>query len=126
VQAALELVEPEAEIAPGIRAIALFGHTPGQLGLEISSAGERLLFAADAIIHPLNLRYPEAIARVDYNPEEMVATRMRFLEKAARDKSLVATSHFPFPGVGYVIPEGNRWEWKPIWESEARPQHAGV
>jgi glyoxylase-like metal-dependent hydrolase (beta-lactamase superfamily II) len=112
VQAQLDLVDPDTQIVPGIMAIAAFGHSPGQMGLDISSAGHRLLFVADAIVHPLHLEYPEAIGMTDHRPSQMVETRIKLLEKAAREKSLVSTSHFAFPGLGYVTPKGNRWEWR--------------
>jgi glyoxylase-like metal-dependent hydrolase (beta-lactamase superfamily II) len=114
VQAQLDLVHPDTEIVPGITAIAAFGHSPGQMGLEISSNEQRLLFVADAIVHPLHLEYPETIGATDHRPSQMVATRLTLLEKAAREKSLVSTSHFAFPGLGRVLPKGGRWEWQPI------------
>jgi glyoxylase-like metal-dependent hydrolase (beta-lactamase superfamily II) len=111
IQAQLDLVDPDTEIVPGIVGIAAFGHSPGQMGLEISSAEDQLLFVADAIVLPLHLEYPEAIGATDHRPSEMVETRIRLLEKAAREKSLVSTSHLAFPGLGYVAPKRNRWEW---------------
>ena len=123
VQAQLDLVHPETEIVPGIIAIAAFGHSPGQMALEISSAEKRLLFVADAIVHPLHLEYPETIGVTDHLPGQMVATRIRLLEKAAREKSLVSTSHFSFPGLGHVVPKGDRWEWRALpRRGEARGQ----
>jgi glyoxylase-like metal-dependent hydrolase (beta-lactamase superfamily II) len=121
VKAQLDLVEPDTEIVPGIIAIAAFGHSPGQMGLAISSAADRLLFVADSIVHPLHLEYPEAIGMTDHLPSQMVETRIRLLEKAAQEKSLVSTSHLAFPGLGYVTPKRNRWEWRPTTSmAEAR------
>jgi glyoxylase-like metal-dependent hydrolase (beta-lactamase superfamily II) len=119
VQAQLDLVHPDTEIVPGITAIAAFGHSPGQMALEISSAEQRLLFVADAIVHPLHLEYPETVGATDHRPSQMVTTRLTLLEKAAREKSLVCTSHFAFPGLGHVIPKGERWEWQPILTARA-------
>ena len=112
VQAQLDLVHPDTEIVPGITAIAAFGHSPGQMALEISSAQQRLLFVADAIIHPLHLEYPETICMTDHCPGQMVETRIRLLEKAVKDQSLVSTSHFEFPGLGRVVPKGEAWRWQ--------------
>ena len=112
VQAQLDLVEPDAEIVPGITAIAAFGHSPGQMALDISSAEQRLLFVADAIVHPLHLEYPETIGMTDHQPSQMVETRIRLMEKAAREGSLVSTSHFAFPGLGRVVPKGESWQWQ--------------
>ena len=114
IQAQLDLVHPDTEIVPGITAIAAFGHSPGQMALEISSAEQRLLFVADAIVHTLHLEYPETIGATDHRPGQMVATRLALLEKAAREKSLVSASHFAFPGLGRVVPKGETWEWQPI------------
>src|SRR5207302_10520817 len=71
VQQQLDLLQPETEILSGISAIAAFGHSPGQMGLEISSAGQQLLFVADAIILPLNFEYPEACGVTDHQPVQM-------------------------------------------------------
>jgi glyoxylase-like metal-dependent hydrolase (beta-lactamase superfamily II) len=114
IQGQLDLLQPETEILPGISAIAAFGHSPGQMGLEISSEGQKLLFVSDAIILPLNLEYPEACGVTDHQPAEMTETRLRLLDKAATEESLVSTSHFPFPGLGRVVPKGQRWDWQPL------------
>ena len=114
VQAQLDLVHPDTEIVPGITAIAAFGHSPGQMALDISSAEQRLLFVADAIVLPLHLEYPETIGATDHCPDQMVATRLSLLEKATSEKSLVATSHFAFPGLGRVVSKREWWEWQPI------------
>jgi glyoxylase-like metal-dependent hydrolase (beta-lactamase superfamily II) len=112
IQSQLELVDPGTEILSGIVSIAAFGHSPGQIGLDIRSGEHRILFVADAIVHPLHVAYPETIGATDHLPGEMVATRIRLLEKAARENSLVSSSHFQFPGLGHVVPEGARWKWK--------------
>jgi glyoxylase-like metal-dependent hydrolase (beta-lactamase superfamily II) len=112
IQAQLDLVHPDTEIVPGIVAIAAFGHSPGQMGLKISSTDQTLLFVADAVVLPLHLEYPETIGVTDHCPRETVATRIRLLEEAAGKQCLVSTSHFSFPGLGHVVPKGNRWGWK--------------
>ena len=119
VQAVLDLVDPDTEIVSGIHAVAAFGHSPGQMALEISSAEQRLLFVADAIVHPLHIEYPETVGMTDHLPSQMVETRMRLLAKAAREKSLVSTSHFAFPGLGRVVPKGKSWQWQPISATHA-------
>jgi glyoxylase-like metal-dependent hydrolase (beta-lactamase superfamily II) len=119
VQAQLDLVDPETEIVPGITAIAAFGHSPGQMALEISSAEQRLLFVADAIVLPLHLEYPETIGMTDHQPAVMVDTRIRLLEKAVREKALVSTSHLAFPGLGRVVPKAESWQWQPMLATRA-------
>lgn len=110
----LEFLKGEAEIVAGVKAIEAFGHSPGHMAIEINSEGEKLLFVADAMLHPLNLQYPDSRSAMDHIPTEMVATRLRLFEKAAKEKCLVSTAHFAFPGLGRVLQKGDRWEWQPI------------
>src|SRR5436309_2713684 len=58
VQAQLDLVDPEIEILEGVSTVPAFGHTPGHMALDIASNGERLLFAGDAIIDPIDVEHP--------------------------------------------------------------------
>ena len=123
IEGQLEFVDPDTEIVPGVIAITAFGHSPGQMGLEILSAGERLLFLADAVVLRQHLEYPEAVGCTDHLPSEMITTRIKMLEKAAVDKLLVSTSHLPFPGLGYVVPKGKRWAWQIM---QTRSQKSGA
>jgi glyoxylase-like metal-dependent hydrolase (beta-lactamase superfamily II) len=113
IQQQLDLVAPDTAISPGLSIVSAFGHTPGHAALDISSEDKRLIFVADALIDPIDVERPDARALVDHQPEEMVRTRLRLLELAAREKTLVAASHFPFPGLGYVLENGRGWRWQP-------------
>ena len=114
IQDRLDLIEREGEIVPGVQAITAPGHTPGHIALAISSEGEQLLCISDAVLHPIHLEQPEWFAVVDLDPEQVVATRHRILNRSANDKVLVLAFHFPFPGLGYVIDKGEGWQWQPI------------
>jgi len=114
IQHYLQLVKGEDEILPGIQVIEAFGHTPGQLGLEIHSQGEVLLHLADTALHPLHLEHPEWYARVDIQPEQMITTRYSLLERAASGGRKVLLPHFDFPSIGYVLKNGDAWRWNLI------------
>ena len=110
----LDLVEREAEIVPGVRALAAPGHTPGHMVVALSSNGEQLLCIGDAFIHPIHIEHPEWHTSFDMAPERLLATRRVLLNKAASEKALMLASHFPFPGLGHVVLRGAGWQWKPI------------
>jgi glyoxylase-like metal-dependent hydrolase (beta-lactamase superfamily II) len=114
IQGKVDLLDRETEIVPGIRALTAPGHTPGHLALEISSEGEQLLCISDAALHPIHLECPDWYAAVDFDPEEIVATRRKLFSRAATKKALVFAFHFPFPGLGKVIRKGESWQWQPI------------
>ena len=110
----IQLVEDDEEILPGIRTVNAFGHTPGHMGLECQSKGELLLYLADAALHPLHLEHPEWYAKVDIQPEQMVASRYKLLEQATVNNAKVLLPHFDFPGIGHILQNENAWRWQSI------------
>ncbi|MFN8564406.1 MAG: MBL fold metallo-hydrolase [Anaerolineae bacterium] len=61
--------QPEAEIMPGMCAVAAPGHTIGHIALELSSGGEKLLHIADAAHSPFQINRPEWSPKFDYDKE---------------------------------------------------------
>jgi glyoxylase-like metal-dependent hydrolase (beta-lactamase superfamily II) len=112
VQTRLDLVDGEAEVAPGVTVIPSAGHTPGHLAVHISSGHSQLLHIADAVLHPIHVERPEWRPVFDLDPDTAVATRRRLLDRAASDRIPVMVYHFPFPGLGRVIPRAAGWTWE--------------
>jgi glyoxylase-like metal-dependent hydrolase (beta-lactamase superfamily II) len=117
IQERVQLVEDGEEILPGIQVLETFGHTPGHMGLEIQSQGEVFLHLADSALHELHVEHPDWFAPVDMQPEQMVATRYKCLERAASNGAKVLFYHFDFPGMGYVLKDEGTWRWKSIREA---------
>lgn len=46
--------------------------------------------------------------------DEAIATKRRLLDRTAADRLPVFSYHFSFPGLGYVIREGQAWRWQPV------------
>jgi glyoxylase-like metal-dependent hydrolase (beta-lactamase superfamily II) len=84
------------------------------MALAISSGGEQLLCISDTALHPIHVEHPDWCAVVDFAPQQVVTTRRRLFKRAANEKALVLGFHFPFPGLGHVIPKGEGWQWQPI------------
>jgi glyoxylase-like metal-dependent hydrolase (beta-lactamase superfamily II) len=120
-QAAGKLVSfSDGELLPGITAIAAPGHTPGHSMLRLSSGKAGLLIWGD-IVHNAALQFPEPARTIsfDIDPDQAAATRLRVFDLAAADKVLVAGSHLPFPGLGYVTKAAGVYRyvaepWKPV------------
>lgn len=110
----LELIEREAEIVPGIHAIAAPGHTPGHMALSISSGGEQVLHLADTVLHPILMEHPDWYPAFDLLPEQSLATKRRLLDRAIADQAQVLAFHFPYPGLGHVERFHDGWQWQPI------------
>ena len=110
----LDLIDHETEIVPGIRAVEASGHTPGHMAVAVTSGGKELLYISDTVIHPVHLQRLDWYSAVAIDPIRAVATRRRIFERAVAEKTLVHASHFPFPGLGYVVQEGEGWRWEAL------------
>jgi glyoxylase-like metal-dependent hydrolase (beta-lactamase superfamily II) len=91
------------EVAPGIRAMAANGHTPGHTAYHIESAGQRILVAGDFANQPyLSIAKPEWHVKFDMDKDAAVATRKKVLDMLAADRIPFTSYHMPFPAVGYI------------------------
>lgn len=117
-----ELIGYEEEIVPGITSIAAQGHTPGHMALRVESEGEVLWIGGDFAAHQVTLPHPDFVGLPDVEPERMVETRMRLLERIADEGALATFYHFgPFPSVGHVVADGEAWRWEPVADGMATP-----
>jgi glyoxylase-like metal-dependent hydrolase (beta-lactamase superfamily II) len=105
---------PGETVAPGIRSLAIEGHTPGHVGYEISSAGTRMRDIGD-LAHSaiVSLAKPQWLNGFDRDGDDARAARTTMLAELARTHELVFAPHFPFPGLGYIVAEGAAYKWQP-------------
>lgn len=107
--------EPGAELAPGIRAEAAFGHTPGMHIFTVSSEGQRFVYIADVTNVPsLFARSPDWAVQFDMDPEMARQTRRRIFDMLVREKTVAGGFHFPFPAFGTLEAAGNGYQFKPM------------
>lgn len=104
-------VEPGDKPIEGVEIIDAAGHTPGQIGVLISSGPERLLHLADAVHHhAVSFAHPEWVYNFDTLPKLAAENRRRLLDRAASERLRVFGSHLPFPGLGRVRKAGDAYE----------------
>ncbi len=108
------LVEDDYEVLPGIKMIPARGHTPGNVMINISSRGKRLLCIGDIIHSQREFTDPACLAAFDVAPAEAVKTRAKILAKVAREGTFIFACHFPFPGLGYIRRTKGVFRWHPI------------
>jgi glyoxylase-like metal-dependent hydrolase (beta-lactamase superfamily II) len=107
--------EWDKEVAPGITALDASGHTPGHSAFAVASGSGRLLVQSDVTNIPeLFLRNPDWHVAFDIDPAKAVATRRRFYDMAAAEKTLIAGFHFAFPSLGRVEKDGSGYRLVPI------------
>ena len=110
----LHLFDGEVELAPGVAAIPMPGHTPGHGFVRIASQGQELLCTTDMLGHEIHVEFPKWSMSHEVDREKAAAIRLRVLKAAAESRTLLHSCHIAFPGLGYVVETESRLEWKPV------------
>lgn len=118
-QARLRRLAAGAEVAPGIRAVATPGHTPGHTSYLLADGDDQVMLLGDVTNRPeLNLRNPGWHLVFDMDASMAEATRRRLFDQIATDRMRCIGYHFPFPANGYVAKEGDGYRLVPAsWSS---------
>ena len=107
-------VEPGDEIIPGVEVVDAPGHTPGHVGLYLSSGDKSLLFLVDTLHRVVQLARPTWHFVYDTDKDLAVQSRIALLTRAADDDQFTLFYHLPFPGLGHVKRVGDAFRWQPI------------
>ena len=110
---ALDLMDGETELAPGVTAFPTPGHTPGHMSLLIASRNERALLVGDILGSPMQATETDFHYSPDWDGPMGIAARRDILDRAEREGALVIGSHFSYPGWGAII----RWEGRRCWKA---------
>ncbi|MGR3500974.1 MBL fold metallo-hydrolase [Pseudaestuariivita sp.] len=106
------LVEPGAEILPGIAAVASPGHTPGHMAFEVRQGGAAALIVGDAIVnHHVAFRKPGWESGTDHDPALAVQTRRALLDRLAAEDLTLVGFHLPGGGIGRVDRFGDAYQF---------------
>ena len=105
---------PGQPVLPGITPVAIHGHTPGHVGYEIISRGQRLLDIGDtAHSAVVSLARPDWAIGYDGDATTGEASRRALLTRLAASHQRVFAPHFPYPGVGRIVAAGSGFAWSP-------------
>ncbi len=100
----------------GITAMAAHGHTPGMMVFMIESNGESLLNIVDSAINVYTgTENPDWHIQFDAIPDMAVENRKKLFAMSSDDNVRLFGYHFPFPGIGYTVRQGDEdaWTWTP-------------
>ena len=79
------------DVAPGIQAYPLPGHTPGHTGYLVTSGDASLLIWGDVLhVSDVQARRPEVGMVFDTDPADAMRSRFHVLDMAAQDRLMVA------------------------------------
>jgi len=110
--ARMRRIGPDAEVIPGVRSVAAYGHTPGHTCYHIADGAEQMMFVADTSNRPeLFARRPDFHLVFDFDPVLAEASRRRIFDRVATDRIRITGYHFPFPANGYLAKEGSGYRF---------------
>lgn len=109
-----DIVAEDEDLGDGLRLSPTTGHTPGHVSLWIESDGEHAVISGDLIHHPVQCARPEWAEIGDWDEDMARATRRSFLDRVARDHTLVLVPHFPTVPAGHVVAAGDAWRFEPL------------
>ena len=91
------------EVAPGITAVATYGHTPGHMSYVIASGNSKVFVQSDVTNTPMVFaRNPGWHLTFDQIPDMAEATRRKVYDMLVADKMMVQGFHYPFPALAYI------------------------
>ena len=111
----LKTFTQDGDVVPGLKAVATHGHTPGHAVYVLESEGKRLVMIGDLIhVASVQLESPTVTIGFDSDETRARAQRLKLFKQLAKDGSLVAAAHFPFPAVGRLRAAGQGYVWESL------------
>jgi len=107
------LFNPGEKLFCSIQTNLAAGHTPGHTIFTITSQGKSIKNIVDVFHTTLMVSEPAWGVSLDVNFEQGIKTRTSILEECYTQKTLVMTSHLPWPGLGY-IDKRDKYLWSPL------------
>lgn len=110
-----KLVENGAEVAPGVRIMEAYGHTPGHSVFLVTSGKDQLMVSNDTMYVPGILApHPGWQGSYDQDGPLAVTTRHKIIDQVIADKMMICGAHFPFPGAGTFVKDGDAYGFTPV------------
>jgi len=111
----------DTELAPGVRATASYGHTPGHTIYTVESKGKKLVLIGDLIhLGAVQFDHPEVTIGFDSDAKAAAAARAKVFQAVAKEGALVGASHLSFPGLGHLRSNGKGYQWVPVAYTQLR------
>ncbi len=102
-------------LVPGVSIVATPGHTPGHTSYLFTDGTHRLLIWGDIVhSHAVQFDYPDVSLEFDVDGAQAIATRKKIFVHTAKEALWVGGAHLPFPGLGHVSYNGERYRWVPV------------
>ncbi|MEQ1710965.1 MAG: MBL fold metallo-hydrolase, partial [Hyphomicrobium sp.] len=110
----VRVVDGEVEVAPGVRALPAFGHTPGHTTYVVNGDKPFMVLADLTNIPALFVKNPGWHAQFDGDAALAEANRRKLFDRAIADKAIVSGYHYGMPGAGTIQKDGAGYAFVPV------------
>lgn len=111
----------DTELVPGVKAVAMRGHTPGHAFYVAESKGQKIVFWGDLVhVAAVQLPNPSVTVIFDVDTKAAASQRKKALAGFAKQGTLIGAAHLSFPGIGRLRAEGKGYTWLPL-DYSAKP-----
>jgi glyoxylase-like metal-dependent hydrolase (beta-lactamase superfamily II) len=93
----LDVLDGDADLGDGVRAVATPGHTPGHQCVVVSAGDERLAVTGDLFVHAVQFLKPELAYAYDRDASLARESRAGMLQDLGAPASWLAPSHLGEP-----------------------------
>ncbi len=105
----------DTDLVPGVKAVAMRGHTPGHAFYVAESKGQKIAFWGDLVhVAALQLPNPSVTVIFDVDSKAAAAQRKKALADLAKQGTLIGAAHIAFPGIGRLRADGKGFAWAPL------------
>jgi glyoxylase-like metal-dependent hydrolase (beta-lactamase superfamily II) len=102
------------EVVPGLLGVDTIGHTPGHTSYVLSSGSGKVYIQSDVTNNPNPFAsHPGWHAFFDQDADMAEKTRRRVYDMVVAEKLQVQGFHYPFPGLGNVVKDGDGYRVVP-------------
>jgi glyoxylase-like metal-dependent hydrolase (beta-lactamase superfamily II) len=98
----------------GIYALPTPGHAPGHMSVRVSDGNDTLIFAGDALLHPLHIAHPDWVAAFDMDKTQVPATRRHLCQLCVDNNWSIVGYHFMPAGIGKVVENAGTFSYENI------------
>lgn len=104
-----DVVEPGHAITDEVSLVSTPGHSPGHVAVRISSNGEHAVVTGDLMHHPCQVARPQWCSPFDFDSDQALKTRERFLAEFSDEPVLIIGTHFATPTAGRIVADGETY-----------------
>jgi len=106
-----DIVAPDYEIVTGVQLRPAFGHSPGNIVVEVNAGDDRAVLSGDVMHHPVQIERPDWNSVFDQDPVMAQATRLELLQRIADNRTHLIGAHFAGPTAVTVSETNGRFTY---------------